>query len=708
MALSKKSRQLVTPAMIRAIFGDSLEAMWWPGLKPFTSNLIDLSGNGYDCSTASYSAVNEAGVRQLAPGLYGKSAKLGRFHCSAITVPANGVITMFAWGADLDGDGGWLIGNMAANDPTSGGWGIYYNADGFSAKASDGVSAYTSTYTTLSWRKPELLTVELDSENDRCRIWINRELVIDEAMGIGTIVQGTNVIARIGMGTYDTGAGTQSWDPFLLHSIGIVNGRVGQAGVDRLVELSGVEDLAAYNVPEYVSDYPSVISAWKGRLMPDTLYGFWEGSAPGDTLIDYSGNDVHGTYGNPDLFNTDPIFGRDGRGIWMTTQDNTIHAASVSNYPALSGDQSVMAVWEWGPPNGYSTNAIVVLDAGNTGAAFGRVYDNRTGGRSFGWTNFPDNAPCYRTPLSGHGTLQGSVSDQTTNQITYYENGLPIGRRTGASLPDMPSGKTLFLPYNCQGQITAFAHAQRLLTHDDFYGAWLDLKPDARHYFRDVLVDELGLATLGTAGDIVCHLPLWETAGGEACDVSMHENHSVFIGGPTLGEDPLIDGFLHSIYCPAGACLERSDGYGIDASVDSFTFATAFRTTDSGIGGIFAHGDGTAYIGAFRSSSANVRLQLYDGATTIKINVGATLDDDQTHRVVGRWNAVTERLDLWLDGQHGGGDASAATMPSMAGMPARWGAWNHSGLSSCQAHNQPIGLWRVALSDADCLALSGG
>ena len=211
-------------------------------------------------------------------------------------------------------------------------------------------------------------------------------------------------------------------------------------------------------------------------------------------------------------------------------------------------------------------------------------------------------------------------------------------------------------------------------------------------YYKEVIDEEL-LA----ANECVAFHSTWETAGTQAIDVSGKGNHGTYVDSPTLGEDPIAEGFLHS--------MGGTDGYldlstSIDIS-DDFTIA-GFAEPASGFGkGLVRIGGGSNYIGIFQSSG-NLRLAENNGTSDSFFAVS------QPASAFG-WcmRRAGDSLEMWIDGASVGTlDISGQVYAATTAIAIK--TWGHVGVGNWGNRVQHHGTFDAALTDAQCARLSEG
>jgi len=212
-------------------------------------------------------------------------------------------------------------------------------------------------------------------------------------------------------------------------------------------------------------------------------------------------------------------------------------------------------------------------------------------------------------------------------------------------------------------------------------------------YYKEVVVDELD-----AADECVAFHPLSETAGTQASDVSGKGNHGTYVDSPTLGEDPLSEGFLHSIGGTGQARIEVASGV-VDISAD-FTIAFAISEGNNSEG-VFYFGTGASNrIDCFLISD---HLRVFAGDGTRQLNVNASNGFAAGYCV--RWESTARRITIWKDGVQDAQGASAGHVITSS----TEGELRHSlAFPNSTIGFQHHGIFDAALTDAQCARLSEG
>lgn len=459
-----------------------------------------------------------------------------------------------------------------------------------------------------------------------------------------------------------------------------------------------------------LGDWPAVVAydiastglmnQWTSAYGPTILLPLDEES--GTIAKDVSGNGNDFTInGNNYTLAQDGPYERDLDGIDLQSNDYLENLSM----PAIGPDHTVSIAANL---DGLSPNFLQYFV--DSEADVGRVFliSNNSGqlifraGNHFISTDYvPGAGPMFIT----------GVSDSSTTTGVLNVNGLPV--TSGASNSDpVTQGACHISSYHgsvsgvVRGIYSAFSWEGNAANAQGVYQRWLDVSSEQRHYYKEEIVDALGITTLRNAGNVSFHLPLWEEDGNQVIDVSMNGLHFNVNNTPTLGAAPLVEGFLYSVITNGGD-LRRSDGAGFDLDVDDRTvaFAVSYDTDTESSQTIWIQGDVGNYL-QLKASGGTLEWRAYDGTTAASASNAGGYDDNQTHGVVGRWNASTRTLDLWVDGSKvGTDDASALTLASSAGNELIIGG---SGIAAGGGIEQFQHLldYDGLLSDASCAALS--
>jgi len=212
-------------------------------------------------------------------------------------------------------------------------------------------------------------------------------------------------------------------------------------------------------------------------------------------------------------------------------------------------------------------------------------------------------------------------------------------------------------------------------------------------YYKEVIDEELD-----AADECVAFHPLSETAGTQALDVSGKDNHGTYVDSPTLGEDPLSEGFLHSIGGTGQARIEVASGV-VDISAD-FTIAFTISGGNSNEG-VFYFGTGVSNrIDCFLIGD---NLRVFAGDGTLQHNVNAS--DGFAASYCVRWESTAKRTTIWKDGVQ---DAQG-TRPGLVITSSTEGELRHSlAFPNSTIGFQHHGIFDAALTDAQCARLSEG
>ena len=212
-------------------------------------------------------------------------------------------------------------------------------------------------------------------------------------------------------------------------------------------------------------------------------------------------------------------------------------------------------------------------------------------------------------------------------------------------------------------------------------------------YYEEVVDEEL-LA----ADECVAFHPLSETAGTQASDVSGKDNHGTYVDSPTLGEDPLSEGFLHSIGGTGQARIEVASGV-VDISAD-FTIAFTISGGNNNEG-VFYFGTGVSNRVDCFLINDNLRVFVGDGA--LQHNVNAS--DGFAASYCVRWESTAKRTTIWKDGvQDAQGTSAGLVLTS-----STEGELRHShAFPNSTIGFQDHGIFDAALTDAQCARLSEG
>jgi len=480
------------------------------------------------------------------------------------------------------------------------------------------------------------------------------------------------------------------------------------AAQDKNPKSRGVQDkiVKAISLPFEVTQ--GLLSNWAAAYSPTVLLGLDETS--GTTAEDSSGNGHDGTYSGTYTLGEPGLYTKDKEGVDFA--DNTISYVDLTPYPAIGPDHSITVIHR--PDFIFSFTYMFDSD----GAGGGRVaLATKSGGGStgMGYIYGVKIVPSAYKIGEGSEAMWSLRLDSVNDEGTVFMNGLPFFN--GAYASDITTGTTKTnLGINHEGSggessglYSLFMHCDSVLSNADFYQQWLDVTDGQEHYFKETIIDDLGLATLGTAGSVVCHLPLWETAGAQAVDVSMNENHADFIGGPTLGADPVVSGFVSSVTMGNGESIEQTGA--VDVATSSVTMAGAIRhpagedmqsRSTEAVAGIFNSDPNAGRFWVFIPSGGGVGAQMRDGTTSITFTDGA-LNAGQTWAYCLRYDAVANTLALWVDGSKiGEVDVSSLSLPQTDHF-----VLGENGIyDTADGDHQHLVTTSAALSDADCLALS--
>ena len=212
-------------------------------------------------------------------------------------------------------------------------------------------------------------------------------------------------------------------------------------------------------------------------------------------------------------------------------------------------------------------------------------------------------------------------------------------------------------------------------------------------YYEEVIDEELD-----AADECVAFHPLWETEGTQAIDVSGKGNHGTYVDSPTLGEDPIAEGFLHSIAGTGQARIEVASGV-VDISAD---FTIAFTISGGNYNeGVFYFGTGASNrIDCFLIAS---NLRVFAGDGTLQLNVNASNGFAASYCV--RWESTARRITIWKDGVQDVQGASAGLVITSS----TEGELRHSlAFPNSTIGFQHHGIFDAALTDAQCARLSEG
>jgi hypothetical protein len=442
-----------------------------------------------------------------------------------------------------------------------------------------------------------------------------------------------------------------------------------------------------------------LLANWAAAYSPSVLLGLDETS--GTTAKDSSGNAHDGTYTGTYTLGEPGLFSEDKEGVDFA--DLTESSVAFSSYPTIGPDHSftiACRIDNRADGQAYyfdsdSTDRFMIASDGGGGGTLD-YYDGSWHGSGY---------------LLGEGEphLLSGRFDQSANEAVLYLNGLPIYADTyaGRTVSDNLHIGTAFNGTGARqnGLYSLYMHCDSALAHTDFYQQWIDVTDGQEHYFKETIIDDLGLATLGQQGDVVCHLPLWETAGDQAADVSMYGNHFDFVNGPTLGADPVVEGHRYSV-----EIVDNNDTISgttsIDMATDDFTAWGALTHTDVDAETyhaiVFAIGSDQSTLISIGIQNQEWRIRTGDGST---VETGVMTSDYPANGKSQGWclrragNTVT----IWVDGTRLDQDVSHLSYPSSTDIvwPGPIGS-----LDPCRARHQPGGIVSKALLASECQTLS--
>lgn len=455
-----------------------------------------------------------------------------------------------------------------------------------------------------------------------------------------------------------------------------------------------------------------LLDRWAATYNPLVLLGHDEDS--GTTAVDSSGNGNDGTYEGSYTLGVDGPFVEDKQAVNLDASTVTTRVHT-DPYAASGQDHAIILVGDFDFVGGNydvlwscynSTDSLKFQLAKDT---YRRLYWYQ--GTKFG-TN--------RKVASGAQVIGLRV--QSENSVVFYENGLPYDEiSVGPRITETVATDKVSIGTNGDDaggnptpmDLSLSMHRDQLQTHEEFYQQAVDVGgavPEEGHYYKETIIDDLGLATLGTQGDVLCHLPLWETDGLQAGDFSMRENHFDFINGPALGQDPLESQALHSVYVGTTEDI-RGTFSGVDLASSDFTVRLAFKlNTATSITNTMIFGVDDTAVGqwfAVRQYNTNeISLIVDDGS--IQTNVfSVDVFDGQTHAFCLRRKASTRELELWVDGVYVGALTHPYTLGPWTNSRVVTGNRLHTSyFDRGNFHASLPTCLTVAASDEDCIEMS--
>lgn len=429
------------------------------------------------------------------------------------------------------------------------------------------------------------------------------------------------------------------------------------------------------------------LSALVGTFEPDILLDFSQQG--GGQLVDVSGNERHFT-----------IDGTEG--VDFTWKGNTSHLANAKGRVEILGGAS------WTSDAVFSGNHTWITGAkADMTATAGYLFDielarfllrGSTG--IIGYAGASSDTTPYDAALDNE-YLYGVRRNAT--EIRLFINGLAVFDAPAVALSFSTGIEWAIGQRIGTGSNTAsgdyeglFFYKNDALTDDEIYQIYVDAS-EQRHFFKDVVIDELGVA-----GSCEAYHPFFETDGttGFCLDVSGSENHATFASGPVLGGEGVDDGHLYSIGGPTGSVTMATL---IDVATDDFTVAGACGPDPSGSGGdgLAVFGATAQYIGLFVNYSANnIRAQVNAGGA----GIANTTFDGIPNRFAWCLRRSGAAVSLWINGAKQA-DFTITVAPASSTIH-RLRTWGHDGIGTFQGAFNHRGTFSAALSDAACARLA--
>ena len=485
-------------------------------------------------------------------------------------------------------------------------------------------------------------------------------------------------------------------------------------GVDGELALAGYANLGDYSL----AVMPTVSS---GRLL---MWKFEETS--GAVANDSSGNANHGAYAGSYTLNV-------GGGPAAAEKSFLPNINSPSTWgPARMLDTAPAATYP------FAMMALIHDEVGGTtNRAFADVYT----GTTFQWRWFRRSGslgPGIQDPggtstvgYVGPSSVAGSnvslfgIVVTGANSVYHMVAGLPYALMTARTLAQPAANSRLGVgnhpTVNAARLSAAFAHYEYFNgqpSWDNLYNFWRASRSGVPtsaeggpvHFYKKVLVDQLGLAAVGVQGTLWSASSNWELTGNQSTDWSMRENHFGMSNGPTLGEPPIDSRFIYSVRYTGTASSVWTTG--LDPWVDSITFGVAFKNDGASTirRAIWSAGTGAAgHLALYWDTTTNdiVFKAEGTGAITTNVTAAAAMVDNTTFWFVGRLDKGTGNIALWINGVKIGETAA----PAMSAGTARNPWVTRSPYSTLTIFNgrgwaTPLFIAKAAYSDTNCAILS--
>jgi len=291
--------------------------------------------------------------------------------------------------------------------------------------------------------------------------------------------------------------------------------------------------------------------------------------------------------------------------------------------------------------------------------------------------------------------------------VDLYENGLFFEQVAAAGKPDRlvnadaTFGGSYSTPANSRtaGQyfLSALFDSAHTAAEQYAIAQQIGTVPPEGHYYKEVIDEEL-LA----ANECAAFHAFWETAGTQAIDVSGNGNHGTYMSSPTLGEDPVAEGFLYSADFDVFSSTSLTLSTSIDVATDNFTCAGAVDSNTATLQGLVVFGDNNNYIGLWQHGSL-VRL-------TIK-NVDGFYAEEQVTRPSGAYSFAMRRdgdtVSWWINGTKQT-DIDLTGVTFLSDTRHVFFKWGHNGVGNWDGRGNHLGTFDAALTDAQCARLSEG
>lgn len=439
-------------------------------------------------------------------------------------------------------------------------------------------------------------------------------------------------------------------------------------------------------------------------LNGDLALRFEESS--GSVAVDFIGG-ADGTYIGSPTYLTPGGFDEDGDGVRLNT---TSEAVEWSNYPRVGPLHTISFVYQ----RNQATPVTFIYYPPSTG--FMRIFTDPD-------LSMEDTSGIFSDPYEpadGTTFYYTFTVDFTAGETLFFLDGLPFYQNSGiaTSNPIDPTSGFAIASDGTQGDAQGdwyyFNHSDSIAAPEDVYRSWVALS-GKRHWFYEKVVKELGLTTLANSSAVVdFHLPLIEQAGTLALDVSMNSNHGTYLGtigvNTILGQSNIGNDALYSIEVDGNTGGIQAKPSMDMSSSDWTMFIEFFSASAAANEAVWSISDAgaTSYICHVRIGSLS-EFRFYDGTTVVGVTGGGLYGSGQLHRIVCRHNATAQEISLWEDGKFmGTASTSALSMPSFSGRDMFMGERASASLDEFAGNIGLPCLFKVALSDAECISLSEG